>query len=94
MKMISVVTLSILLILPWYGIGTKVFTFHEGSSDPDELSSATLTNAPDAPLPDHFIICSSHKQQQIGTRNTTAFYFLKAERNSMGTHFVYVVTFF
>ena len=25
---------------------------------------------------------------------TTAFYFLKAERNSMGTHFVYVVTFF
>ena len=26
--------------------------------------------------------------------NITAFYFLKAERNSMGTHFVYVVTFF
>ena len=25
---------------------------------------------------------------------STAFYFLKAERNSMGTHFVYVVTFF
>ena len=28
------------------------------------------------------------------TVTVTAFYFLKAERNSMGTHFVYVVTFF
>ena len=74
--MIFVVTLSLLLIFPWYAIGTKVFTFHEGLSDPDELSSATLTNAPDAPLPDHFIICSSHKQQQVDTANTNTVFVL------------------
>ena len=74
--MISVVTLSLILILPWYGMGTMVFTFHEGLSDPDELSSATLTNAPDAPLPDHFIICSSHKQQQVDTANTNTVFVL------------------
>ena len=57
-------------------MGTKVFTFQEGITEAGELSSATLTNAPDAPLPDHFIICSSHKQQQIGTRNTETIYAL------------------
>ena len=57
-------------------MGTKVFTFQEGITEAGELSSATLTNAPDGPLPDHFIICSSHKQQQIGTRNTETIYVL------------------
>ena len=57
-------------------MGTKVFTFHERITESEDLSSATLTNAPDAPLPDHFIICSSHKQQQIGTRNTQTIYVL------------------
>ena len=65
----------------WYAIGTKVFTFHEGLSDPDELSSATLTNAPDAPLPDQFIICSSHKQQQVDTLNTLTIYVLYEASN-------------
>ena len=53
-----------------------MFTFNEGSTETDDLSSATLTNAPDAPLPNHFIICSSHKQQQIDTSNTRTIYVL------------------
>ena len=57
-------------------MGTKVFTFQEENTEAEELSSATLTNAPNAPLPDHFVICSSHKQQQIGTHNTETIYVL------------------
>merc|ERR1712155_102034 len=65
-----------ILFLQGHGMATKVFTFQEGNTEAGELSSATLTNAPAAPLPDHFIICSSHKQQQIGTRNTETIYAL------------------
>ena len=75
-QMVSAIILAFFLCFPWHGMGTKVFTFHEGSSVNDELSSATLINAPAAPLPDHFVICSSHKQQQIGTRNTGTIYAL------------------
>ena len=74
--MIIIITLCILLSFLSHGMGTKVFTFKEGITDADELSSATLTNPPDDPLPDHFIICSSHKQQQIGTHNTETIYVL------------------
>ena len=74
---INIFSTSLLLYFPCHGMGTQVFTFTERrGSDPDELSSATLTNAPTAPLPDHFTICSSHKQHQIGTRNTETIYVL------------------
>ena len=46
----------------------------------------TLTNANEK-----YQGCSAHCRTSIVLH--TAFYFLKAERNSMGTHFVYVVTF-
>ena len=62
-------------------MGTKVFTFHEGSSDPGELSSATLTNAPDAPLPEHFVICSSHKQTKIYANHGHTVYVLYEDPN-------------
>ena len=60
-------------------MGITVFKFHERR--PDKLSYATLINAPDAPLPDHFIICSSHKQQQIGTLHTRNIYVLYKDSN-------------
>ena len=69
-EMISIFIL--LLCFPRNGMGITVFKFHERR--PDDLSYATLINAPDAPLPDHFIICSSHKQQQIGTLHTRNIY--------------------
>ena len=74
-KMIFTVILTFLLCSPWDVIGTNVFTF-QGIPDPNNFSSATLINAPDGPLPDHFIICSSHKQQQVGTDHTRTIYVL------------------
>ena len=67
---------TLLLCFPLNGLGTRVFTFFEDSSATIDLSSATPTNAPEKPLPDHFIICSSHNQQQIDTLNTRTIYVL------------------
>ena len=50
------------------GTGTKAFIFHD--TEDGNLTTATLTNAPREPLPEHFLICSSHNQQQIDTPNT------------------------
>ena len=50
------------------GTGTKAFIFHD--TEDGNLTTATLTNAPIEPLPEHFLICSSHNQQQIDTPNT------------------------
>ena len=79
--MIYAFTLAFFLCFPWHGMGTKVFTFHEGSSGSDDLSSATLTNAPDAPIPDHFVICSSHKQIKIYTYHGHTVYVLYEDPN-------------
>ena len=79
--MISAFTLALFLCFPWNGIGTKVFTFQEGSSDPDDLSSATLTNAPNGPLPDNFVICSSNKQIKIYTNHSHTVYVLYEDPN-------------
>ena len=72
--MIPIITLILLLYFPSNGLGTKVFKFKEGSTDNNTLSSATLVNASEAPLPDHFVICSSHKQQQVDTINANNIY--------------------
>ena len=63
------------------GMGTKVFTFQESDSDSTEFSSATLNNSPEAALPYHFLICSSHSQQQIDTDNTHNIYLLYGDEN-------------
>ena len=62
-------------------MATKVFTFnHEVNSG--ELSSATLASVDDiGPLPQHFLICSSHNQQQIDTHNTRTIYVLYEDSN-------------
>ena len=64
----SIVTFFIVLF-PFHGIGLKVYKFHETK----ELSSASFISGN---LPDHFIICSSHNQQQINTPNSRAVYVL------------------
>ena len=63
------------------GTETKVFTFLNDSPDNEELSSVTLTNAPENPLPDNFLICSSHTQQQKDTLNTRTIYVLYEDPN-------------
>ena len=63
------------------GTDTKVFTFNDDSADNEDLSSVTLANAPEDPLPDHFLICSSHTQQQKDTPNTRTIYVLYEDPN-------------
>ena len=79
--MIPIITLILLLYFPSNGLGTKVFKFKEGSTDNNTLSSATLVNASESPLPDHFVICSSHKQQQVDTINANNIYVLYEDSN-------------
>ena len=63
-------------------LGMKVFTFSEDSSDTSPMSSVTVTSASDNSfLPDHFLICSSHSQQQVKTRNTRTIYVLYEDSN-------------
>ena len=79
--MFRVDILAFVLCFSHYGTGIKVFTFHGDTPDNEDLSSATLTNAPEDPLPDHFLICSSHNQQQKGTVNTKTIYVLYEDSN-------------
>ena len=65
----------LLLYFCMHGMGTKIYTFHE-SPGTNKLSSASVNNAPGGHLPDHFMICSSHSQQQINTPNTWTIYVL------------------
>ena len=75
--------IAIFLCFPCYGIGSKVFTFYE-NGDTGELSSVSIANAPEAPLPDHFLICSSHHTQQyINTPNTRTIYVLYQDSKFM-----------
>ena len=72
-------TLAFLACFPWFGTATdeiKVFTFKEEgiNKDTNELSSASVTNRQGDQLPVHFLICSSHKQQQVSSPNTRTIY--------------------
>ena len=71
LKMIEMKDVIILCLVtfPWSGMGMKVLTFNESS----ELSSATLSMDN---LPHHFLLCSSHTQQQINTPSTRTIYVL------------------
>ena len=60
---------TLILCFPLCGLGTRIFTFSEDTSENSNVSSATLNNAIIEPLPNHFVICSSHKQQDL-TPNT------------------------
>ena len=56
----------------------KIFEF---DSIPSEhvLSSAALTSKPDTPLPKDFILCSSHFQKTINTKNNHGIYVIYQE---------------
>ena len=45
------------------------------------LSSAVLANKPMIKLPEHFIICSSHYQRQVDTKNTHTIYVIYQDEN-------------
>ena len=62
-------------------MGTRVFTFHEDSMrhDTSDLSSAIVTR--EESLPDHFLICSSHKQKYLASHNARTVYVLYKESN-------------
>ena len=83
--MISTFTLEIFVIVmtnfPGMGITVKVFTFNKDNSAINEMSSASMSNVPRDNLPDHFMICSSHTQQQIDTPHTRAIYVLFKDPN-------------
>ena len=72
---------TILFCFQWYGKATNVITFHEKSLNIEKLSSVSATNVSDESLPEHFLICSSHRQQQIDTPNTRTIYVLYEDSN-------------
>ena len=77
MKYIIETMIVLMLTLSWKAMGTNIFSFQDvNTGGGNGMSSATATNMPEEKLPDQFIICSSHKQQQIGTSNTLTIYVL------------------
>ena len=59
-----------------------IFEFIENDLEPtSELSSAVLANKPSIKVPEHFILCSSHFQSQIDTKNTHTIYVLYQDEN-------------
>ena len=56
----------------------KIFEFDSIPSE-NVLSSAALTSKPDTPLPKDFILCSSHFQKTINTKNNHGIYVIYQE---------------
>ena len=58
-----------------FNLAVKIIEFHGNYQESSTtLSSATLANNPLPHLPDHFILCSSHYQSHMDTRNTHTIY--------------------
>ena len=63
-------------------LAVNTFEFVENDLEPiSELSYAVLANKPSIKLPEHFILCSSHFQSQIDTKNTHTIYVLYQDEN-------------
>lgn len=64
-----------------FGFSQKSKVFDFGKSSEIGFSSVSLENIPDAVLPDHFIICSSHSQNIVGSRSTEAIYVIYRDKD-------------
>ena len=74
--------LFLLFFLDSLTCNLAVFEFIENDLEPtSELSSAVLANKPSIKVPEHFILCSSHFQSQIDTKNTHTIYVLYQDEN-------------
>ena len=61
-----------------FAVKTLEFTHLESAST---FSSAILANKPTIKLPEHFILCSSHYQTQMDTKNTRTIYVIYQDEN-------------
>ena len=57
------------------GLPNKIFKFQKKENTTSkEISTATLKNIPKEKLPNSFVICSTHKQEEFNTKNTRIMY--------------------
>ena len=72
LRFLKIFFISSLLFNGW---PNKIFKFQEKENTTSkEISTATLKNIPKEKLPNFFVICSTHKQEEFNTKNTRIMY--------------------
>ena len=83
MRIYKTKTFILSLTLAFYtSLSNRIFDFN-GQISQTDFSSAVLANIPETTLPEEFILCSSHFQRFINTKNVHSIYVIYQEEEML-----------